>query len=293
MRENFPGFKAHVFVAACGIVVRLIAPLIKDKQSDPAVVVLDQTGRFAVSLLSGHLGGANDLAREIAALCGATAVITTATDAAGAPAVEVLARELGLGLDNPQAVKRVNAALAAGQRVQVFDPFDAFKPASGQENFFEWVLGPGEIESERPAVLLSYKEITALDTQVLLRPRVLALGLGCRRGAELSEVLKAIEEILRRYNLSPKSLGVLASIEAKRDEPGLLDAANQLGLETRFFAAEELAGIKTPNPSRLVIKHMGVASVCEASAILAAGRGRLIAPKLILGRVTAAIALAC
>ncbi|MEF3697785.1 hypothetical protein [Desulfolutivibrio sp.] len=136
-------YRGHVFFAACGAVVRVIAPLVRDKAVDPAVVAADPAGRFVVSLLSGHLGGANDLARLTASATGGQAVITTATDAVGAPAAEVMAARLGLVLENRAALAAVNAVLAEGGTVAVFDPGHRFEVSDpGQARFFEWVSDP-------------------------------------------------------------------------------------------------------------------------------------------------------
>lgn len=289
---TFGRFSAHVFIAACGIAVRVVAPHLRDKTVDPAVVVLDDTGRFAISLLSGHLGGANDLARVVAGVVGATAVVTTATDAAGAPAVEVLARELGLGLDNAVAVRRVNAALAAGRPVAVFDPLGAF-PVTDRHlaGFFTWVAAPQPAEPGEPLVVVDWRLGPETPDRLYLRPPVLALGVGCRRGAPAGAVLELVETVCRAAKASPKAIGVLASIEAKRDEPGLGEAATELGTDLRFFSAQQLATVPVPHPSATVAKHMGVASVCEAAAILASGRGRLLVPKTRNSLATAALAV--
>lgn len=290
--ETFDRFSAHVFIAACGIAVRVIAPHLRDKTVDPAVVVLDDTGRFAISLLSGHLGGANDLARTVAGAVGATAVVTTATDAAGAPAVEVLARDLGLRLDNPVAVRRINAALAGGGPVAVFDPLGAF-PVTDRDmaKFFAWMAAPEPVEPGGPLVVVDWRVGPETPERLFLRPPVLALGVGCRRGAPAGAVLELADRVCREAKASPGAIGVLASIEAKRDEPGLREAAATLGAATRFFSVDELAAVPVPHPSATVAKHMGVASVCEAAAILASGGGRLLTPKTRNSLATAALAV--
>lgn len=293
MAEAFARHRAHIFICACGIAVRSIAPHLRDKTSDPAVVSLDDTGHFAVSLLSGHLGGANDLARRVADLTGAVPVITTATDAAGAPAIELLARDLGLGLDNPVATRRINAALASGQPVAVFDPLGLFTLTDARTPaHFEWVADPGQVAPDTPLVLVDWRIGEATPTRLFLRPRVLTAGVGCRRGTPAADILSLLDHVCRERRLAPGSLAALASIEAKRDEVGLLEAARTLGLDIQFFSAGQLAGVSVPHPSAVVAKHMGVGSVCEAAAILATGGGRLLAPKTRTGFSTVAIALA-
>jgi len=291
--ETFHRCRAHIFIGACGIAVRAIAPHIRDKATDPAVVCLDDAGRFAVSLLSGHLGGANDLAKQAAALVGATPVVTTATDAASAPAIELLARDLGLPLDNPLATRRVNAALAAGESVAVFDPLGLFTPGqAGSAGHFHWVAGPDQTPADAPLVVVDWRVGPQTPTRLYLRPKALIAGIGCRRGTPASDILALISHVCRERGLAQASIIALASIEAKRDEAGLLEAARTLNLDIFFYRADELAGVSVPHPSAVVAKHMGVGSVCEAAAILATGGGRLLVPKTRTGFSTAAIALA-
>jgi cobalt-precorrin 5A hydrolase len=292
LTETFGRFRAHIFLAACGIAVRVIAPHLRGKTVDPAVVVVDDTGRFAVSLLSGHLGGANDLARIVAGLIGATPVVTTATDAADAPAVELLARDLGLAVDNAVATRRVNAALAAGEPVAVFDPLGFFTLAAPkQAEHFEWLAAPVPSAPDRPLVVVDWRLGPETPARLYLRPPVLVAGVGCRRGTPAAALLELVDRVCRQAKASPQSLGLLASIEAKNDEPGLLEAAATLGVATRFFTAGELAAVPVPHPSAVVGKHMGVESVCEAAAILASSGGRLLVPKTKSALATAALAV--
>ncbi|MGE4538498.1 MAG: cobalt-precorrin 5A hydrolase [Desulfovibrio sp.] len=289
---SFHARPAHVFVCACGIAVRAIAPHLGDKYSDPAVVCLDDAGRFAISLLAGHYGGANALARDAAAWVGAVPVVTTATDAVGAPAVEMLARERGLALDNPQATRRVNAVLAAGGPVAVFDPLGLFPvddPAVAR--FFVWVAAPEPSEPGTPLVVVDWRQGRPAPDRLYLRPRVLAAGVGCRRGTPATEILELIERVCRERSIAPASIGVIASIAAKRDEAGILQAAATLGARTIFYEADELAAVAVPHPSATVAQHMGTGSVCEAAAILASSGGRLVVPKTATKRATAAVAV--
>ncbi|EFL50366.1 cobalamin (vitamin B12) biosynthesis CbiG protein [Solidesulfovibrio fructosivorans JJ]] len=289
---TFQARPAHVFVCACGIAVRAIAPHLQDKYSDPAVICLDDAGTFAISLLSGHCGGANALAREAAACVGAVPVVTTATDAAGAPAVELLARERGLALDNPQATRRINAVLAAGGPVAVFDPLGLFPvddPAKAR--FFVWVAAPEPPEPDMPLVVVDWRQGRPAPDRLYLRPKALAVGVGCRRGAPAAEILGLIERVCRERGISPASIGAIASIAAKRDEAGILQAAARLGARTIFYEADELAAVAVPHPSATVQQHMGTGSVCEAAAILASSGGRLLVPKTATKRATAAVAV--
>jgi len=289
---TFGRYRRHAFIAACGIVVRVIAPLLRDKSVDPAVAVMDAAGRHVISLLSGHVGGANDLAHEIAGALGAVAVITTATDVAGVPAVDVLARDLGMVLENAGAVKHVSGALVAGKRVGVFDPGNFFPVVDRDHTaFFEYVSSP-EALGDGPQIRVDWREGVLPEKAACLRPRVLHAGVGCRRGVAASEITAFVREVFAKRRLSLSSLAGLASIEAKRDEAGLLAAARDLGVGLQFYTAQSLSAVRVPNPSERVRAQMGVDGVCEAAAMLSAGTNRLLIAKQKTLRVTLAVALA-
>ncbi len=297
LAETFSAFRGHVFVCAAGIAVRAIAPHLRSKASDPAVVVLDETGRFAVSLLSGHLGGANDLALTVAETVGATPVVTTATDNAGVPAVDLLARRLGMAVADASKIKHVSAALLEGRRVTLFDPEDRLgaRDDPALAGHFEHVSDPALLDPDQPSVWVHWK-LPPRDLRagklLALHPRTLTAGIGCRRGASRDEILAALKPALDQRNLAQAGLGYLASIDLKSREPGLVAAAHELGLELRTFTAAELDRVETPGRSPRVKDKVGTASVSEASALLAAGPGaRLLAPKQVHGNVTVAVAL--
>ncbi|MBW2130822.1 MAG: cobalt-precorrin 5A hydrolase [Deltaproteobacteria bacterium] len=292
---NFRRYPRQIFISAAGIVVRVIAPHLSSKDKDPAVVVLDQEGRYAVSLLSGHLGGANELAGEVASLTGGRAVITTATDAAGLTAIDVLAREKEMAILNLGGVKAVNMAILSGEPVQVFDPEDRLFFGQGRKVPFpmmriaeekEWVKG-------RPGVWVTWrrKEPETTMMQLVLHPRCLIAGIGCNRGTEGREIIDLVVSTFERYSLALKALKCLASIEAKRDEEGLKRAAEELGVPAVFVDLSEIRSVSVPHPSVMVEKHMGVQSVCEATAIVKSGNGRLLIPKTKSRNATLAVAL--
>jgi len=284
-------YRGHVFFAACGAVVRAMAPLVRDKAVDPAVVAADPAGRYVVSLLAGHLGGANDLARLTASVTGGQAVITTATDAAGAPAAEVLAAGSGLGLENRAALVAVNAVLAAGGTVAVFDPGHRFEVAEpGQARFFEWVSDPAMLDPARPHIVVDVRVTPPVPLRLTLRPRVLAVGLGCRRGTPGETILAALRRVLAARGLSPASVRVVATAGIKRHEPGLAQAAKALAADMIWYPEGELDAVDVPTPSQTVKRRVGTKSVCEAAAMLAAGTGRLVVKKTVIGPVTVAVA---
>lgn len=284
LRERFHTCPAHIFVAASGIVVRLIAPLLTSKDRDPAVLVLDPQGRHVISLLSGHLGGANALARRVAALTQGQAVITTATDNAGAPCIELLALESGLALENLPASRHVNAALAEHRPVMLHDPEGWLQLDTSARGFFSFV------ESlEAAQVLVTHLEQPEAEGTLLLRPPCLCVGVGCRKGASRMSILAAIEHVFMERGLALASIHALASVEAKSGEAGLLETAATIHRPIHFFPASALNTVPTPNPSARVAKAVGTPGVCEAAALLMAGSGELLIEKTIHSGVTIAI----
>lgn len=294
LAENFHRYRGHVIFAAAGIVVRSLDGLLRGKAVDPAVVVLDARGRHAVSLLSGHLGGANDLARETARLLGGQAVITTATDSLGLPSLEVIAAARGCRVENLPALKGISGDILDGRAAAVYDPAGWLRPElerwGGCFNFL--VDEPDPRREERPLVWVGWRTLAPPRSWLVLRPPCLALGMGCNRGTGADEMEDFVRLVLRRAGLSAASLKCLATVEAKRDELGLAELARRLDLEMVFYEPRQLNQAAVPNPSAMVEKHMGTSSVCEAAAILAAGNGRLLATKQKSPNATAAVALA-
>ena len=257
-RQRFLPGNELVFVSACGIAVRAVAPFVKSKQSDPAVVCLDDQGQFVISLLSGHLGGANQLARRIAAVTGGTPVVTTATDVHGKTAVDEWAKEHDCAIENIGAVKRISSSVLDGERVGVAVT-DQLAPAP-------W-----------PVTLW-------------LRPRVLVLGVGCKRGTTMATLKSSLNDFLAGAGVSPLSLCAVASIDLKKDEAGLIGLADSLGVPFVTYSAAELAA--TPGrftPSERVKSVTGVDNVCERAAVRCSG-GALVRSKTLYPGVTMALA---
>ncbi len=285
--EHFPAFSGHVFVMSAGIAVRVIAPWIRSKTTDPAVVVLDDLGLNCISLLSGHLGGANALTGCISRISGARPIITTATDIRGLPAIDSLAGDKGLLIENPAQIKRVNTAILAGHEIRIHDPYALLTPDLRKAG-----LRIGTDKGDPgPLIAVDDRLIPVPEETLVLRPRSLAAGIGCNRGTGRKEILEVLTRVCQDFKLARASLSCLASIDLKNDEPGLLAAAGELGLDISFSSKTELSevtGIKTP--SKKVEQWIGVASICEAAAILAAGQGGLVVSKQARGNVTIALA---
>ncbi len=290
-REAFEKGENLVCIMAAGIVVRSIAPYLKGKDTDPAVVVVDEAGRFAVSLLSGHLGGANDRARRVAKLLGGTPVITTATDVQGLPALDVLAVEHGLAIENLAGVRPIHMALLAGRPVRLVDPQGFFSDIlSAYPELF--CLEPDldrALTGSGPAVYVGFRERDWPPEWLRLRPKNLVAGMGCHKGTPAEELVDFIKGTFQQAGLSILSLKALATIEAKKEEPGLQMSARSLGVEFLWFTATELEDIPVPNPSPAVARHLQVASVSEAAA-LKAGGVELILPKRNAPNATLAVA---
>lgn len=291
LAQEFRASEGHVLICAAGIAVRLLAPLLADKQHDPAVVVCDQAGRHAVSLISGHLGGANALARDVAAVTGGEAVITTATDTAGLPAVDVLAAAAGLAITDIAGVRAVSAALLAGSRPQLYDPDNRLGLDADHEAFFERVDSPDQLAAPAVAVDWRVQPAYAADGVLHLAPAVVCVGVGCRRGTMAQTLDAALQKFLTDNNIAPGAVRGLASIDAKADEAGIIETARRRELPFTTYPARELNRMTVPNPSECVCRHMGVESVCEAAAKLLANEGELVAQKTVWSGVTLAAAV--
>ncbi len=291
MAENFTAHRGHVFVMSTGIVVRTIAPLLESKTWDPAVVVVDEAGRHAISLVSGHIGGANALAACVARAVGAEPVITTATDVNALPAIDVMAVEKRLFIENPEAIRHVSMALLEKRPLGLHDPFGLFDGLLPGAVPVEPARDPAAaLAGLQPAVFVDDRVVDLPEKTLVLRPACLVVGVGCNRHTPADEIHGFILAVLADARLSPASVDCLASVDLKRNEAGLLSTARQLHLEIRFFSRAQLAEIENiQSPSEMVQKHIGVQSVCEAAALKAALRGTLIVPKRKTPNVTVAV----
>ena len=304
LRAVFPTFwaesEAIVAVMALGIVVRLAGPLATDKRRDPAVVVVDDAGRFAISVLGGHGAGANELAVDVAALLGATAVVTTASEAQGLPAVDRIGRALGWAIERRENLTRVAAAVVRRETVAVWQeagPRDAWWRPFGHwpAHFVRFDNWDGLAALDPAALLVISDRIDAetflADRTVVYRPPTLVAGIGCKRGTPAATIAGWVEEVLGREGWALGSVSAVATVTLKADEPGLLAYAESLGVPLIAFTPDELdgyPGIETP--SDRVRGKIGIAAVAEPSALRASGAARLLVPKRIGPGVTVALA---
>ena len=259
VRAAFAECEQLVCFLATGAVVRLVAPLLGDKKTDPGVVCVDEGGRFAVSLVGGHGGGANELTAEVGELLGAQPVVTTATDAVGVPGLDTL------GFPVEGDVAGVSRALLDGEPVAL-------------KGELAWPLPALPVSTEGSyAIRLSDRAVEPGDNEVVLRPPSLVVGVGASKGAPADEVLGLIETALHDAGLAAASLAELATVDAKADEPGIVRAAERLGVPLVTYSAEELASVEVPNPSDAPLAAVGTPSVAEAAALVRGGE--LLVPK--------------
>ncbi|MFD4561754.1 precorrin-3B C(17)-methyltransferase [Streptomyces sp. NPDC058469] len=260
VRSAFAECEQLVCFLATGAVVRLIAPLLADKRTDPGVVCVDEGGRFAVSLVGGHGGGANELAVQVGELLAAQPVVTTATDAVGVPGLDTL------GFPVEGDVAGVSRALLDGEPVAL-------------DAELAWPLPPLPVSDGDAAhvIRVTDRAVEPGEREVVLRPPSLVVGVGASKGAPVEEVLGLVESAVRDAGLSLKSLAQLATVDAKSDEPGIVEAAQRLGVPLVTYSAEELAAVEVPNPSDAPLAAVGTPSVAEAAALV--GGGELLVPK--------------
>lgn len=295
--------KSFIFIMASGIVLRTVAPLIKDKRTDPAVVVLDEKGRFAVSLLSGHLGGANKLAKEIAdflnskrGLAGETkshprteAVITTASDTNNLPAIDLWAKENDLIIEDWKALPHIATRFLNDGKLNVYSDIEISMPKG-----FQTTDNP-----ESADMLITNKNDLFANSPIhqfarlYLRPKNLVIGIGCNSGTSAAETEDAVKRALAEKNLSFLSIHSVATIDIKADEKGLNKFVRGYGFPIKTFAADELNKISSASgvrSSEIVFKATGAYAVAEPAALLASGADELLVRKQKIGNVTVAVA---
>jgi len=295
----FSLYDGLIFIMAAGIVVRVIAPYINDKQFDPAVVVIDDAALHAISLLSGHLGGANELTRQVASLLGAVPIITTATDVAHKPAADILAVKLNLAIEPFDQLKTINASIVNEDKVL----FCIDDHLSQVERYIELAQEMGvELHSMAKlknsddydsAVIITDQELYMVKPYLYLRPATLAVGIGCRRNTPSTLIFEALSQACRLIGRSMKSIAVMASADLKKNEIGLLAAGQQLVIPIKFYNNDLLRHCIVEQQlieSDFVKKELGVGNVCEAAALLVGESTTLLLPKTKYPQVTIAIA---
>ena len=279
--ELFKNNNALICVFSLGAVIRLISPYLKDKKTDPAVLVIDDKTNFVISVLSGHIGGANELTEEIAEKIGALPVITTAADVNKTIAVDLVGREYDWKIDDDSTVTKISAYMVNEEPIGVFQE-------AGKKNWYKKlpknVVIYNNIEELKKSNSKSYLIITdkIIDNlkkeSVIYRPPSLVVGIGLHWDTTKETIKKGIEDCMKKFNLSPKSIAKLVSIKKPQDVQGLIELGIEMNLPVEYVNREDLAEITAPNPSETVKKYEGTASVSEAAAIKIS-KGELIVEK--------------
>ena len=277
--ELFGERDALIFVGAAGIALRSIAPHVRSKKTDPAVLCLDELGTWVIPLLSGHIGGANALARTLSEALGAQCVLTTATDVNHRFSVDTWATENGYALSSMPAAKAISAAILEGDVPFLSGLPVLTDPAPG--------LTPGETGSV--GVYIGWEKKEPFETTLRLIPKCLHLGLGCRRDTAEETIRAAVEGTLAAAGIDPAAIRCAASIDLKKDEAGLLAFCERSGWPITFYTAEELKSLPGDfTPSAFVAQVTGVDNVCERAALM--GAEKLILHKTAVNGVTVALA---
>lgn len=298
----FNTYSGLIGIFSLGAMVRLVAPLLRDKKTDPAVVVVDDMAEHVISVLSGHLGGANDLTHAVAKALGARPVITTASDVGQTVAVDLLGRAFGFEIENFEKVTEVSAAVVNEERVHVIQeagerdwwPYQKLLPShfSVFDSIEEAFKAPFDAALViTPRLLTDDEAKRLLKRGVLYRPKVVVIGVGCNRGTAADEIESVIASTLSEARLSMRSVRKLASIDLKADEPGLLEVCCRHNWPFITYSADELNTVSIPNPSQTVFKYVGAYGVSEPAAKLSSGADDFVVEKVRKGNVTVSVCI--
>ncbi|MDQ0859228.1 cobalt-precorrin 5A hydrolase [Bacillus sp. V2I10] len=297
----FQSYKGIIMIISLGAVVRMIAPLLKDKKTDPAVVVIDDKGKHAISVLSGHLGGANELTKEVADLLGAAPVITTASDVQKTIPVDLFGSKFGWVWESAEKLTPVSASVVNEEHVAIIQE-------SGEKEWWNYNSPLPEtikvyqsieeaIHAKPNAALvvthriLNKSEEAILHNGVLYRPKVIVLGIGCNRGTSMEEIDQVIHETLNELHFSIKSVKAICSIDLKKDEEGIIAVSQKNNWEFKCYSSEELNRVQIAEPSETVFKFTGAYGVSEPAARLYSGAESLSICKKKSGNVTISVAV--
>lgn len=283
--ERFSAADVLIFIGAAGIAVRSIAPFVRSKKTDPAVLAADEQGKHVISLLSGHIGGANAMTRLVAEILGAEPVITTATDLQGKFAVDTFAARRGFYMDSMEYAREIAAALVAGKRVGMRSFWPVFGPV------------PEELDIEgKPPVgfAIDVRAVQPFAHTLHLAPRITVLGIGCRKDTDARHLKDTALQVLRDFHVYPESVCRIASIDLKKNEKGILALADALNVPFTTYTSGELEQTESEDgftESDFVRSVAGVGNVCERAALRGAGTKRLLIPKTARDGVTVAAAV--
>lgn len=273
--QNFYGkinskYDTFLFITATGIAIRTIAPFIKTKDIDPAVLSMDEEGNFIISLLSGHLGGANEATKKLSEITKSIPVISTASDVSGKIAVDTIAMKIDGKLKDLESAKKVTSLIVSGKNIELKVP----------EN----------VENENPEgiIIISNKKNIKISKII---PQNIVIGIGCKKGKEGEKIIESVKKSLEKYNLCEKSIRIFATIDIKRNEKGIIDTANFFNKKLEIISSEEIKKIENNfEKSEFVKKSIGVGAVSAPTAVIASGRkGKLLVEKLKYEGITISI----
>lgn len=269
LNNIFEDYDGVVFVSSTGIAIRISAPFIKSKQVDPAIVVVDDLGRYSISLLSGHIGGANELAEYIAECLKCQAIITTASDGRGIEAVDMFAKRNNLFIESLEDAKKITSMMIDGEDIKIQSEIEV---KMGYSNIVE--------KYEAGTIFVCSKLYINYDKpSCVLRPRNITVGLGCRRGKTVDEIIRALMTVFIDNGLSINSIKQIATVDVKQDEGGIIDACEYLNCEMKIISREAIKVVQDKfEKSTFVESTIGVSSVCEPCAYISGG-------KIIVGRI--------
>ena len=282
-RQAFQDDQVIVYIGSCGIAVRAVAPYVKNKTVDPAVISVDERGRFVIPLLSGHIGGANGIALKIAHEINAQAVITTATDINGLFAVDEWATKNNVHIGSMYAAKEVAAALVDGESVGLISKYEV-----------DGEIPTGIVRNKKARVGIAIgdnDELKPFPVTLNLMPRIYYLGIGCRRDKAMEDIEQLVLSQLSELKINIEAIAGIASVDLKKDEKGLLAFAEKYRLPISFYTAADLESQQGEfSSSEFVQSIVGVSNVCERSAVAASEGGSIILSKTSQNGVTLAIA---
>ena len=304
LQNLLPRCQGIIAIVSLGALVRIIAPMITNKQGDPAIVVVDEKGEYVISVLSGHLGGANDLARNLAENIGARPVITTASDVRDTIAVDLLGKAFGWTIDSFDHITQISAAVVNEEPVAILQE-------SGETGWWpSQKLLPDNIKLYKKIddllnstaeyiIIISHRLFQKLENynffisrkSVFFRPRVIGIGLGCNRNTPETEIENVVFDTLEDLQLSSKSILGIATIDLKKNEPGLVSFCNKWSYPLFVYSAEELNSAGAENMSEIVFKHTGAYAVSEPAAKILVKNERLLIRKKISGNVTISVGI--
>ncbi|MDF2803267.1 MAG: cobalamin [Anaerocolumna sp.] len=271
LEEIFPVMDGIIFISACGIAVRGIAPFLHSKGCDPGVVVIDEGGNYAISLLSGHIGGGNWLCNEVAKIAGAIPIITTATDINNVFSVDSFAKEKGLWIKDLNQIKKISSAILDGEKVSLYCDY----PVTGKL--------PSELINEplEKGICISENESLApFPVTINLIPRDLILGIGCKKNTSVEAISDLVEEVFNQLNLNKYRIGKIASIDIKASEAGIIEFTRKVKADFITYSTEELKNVPGDFVESVFVNQtVGVGNVCERSGALASNDGRKILGK--------------